>query len=181
LLVAIPLLGLVVTPLVGGGPLALSLGITGTARTLTVVVLAYAILRHQLLGLDVKVKWTVRRGTLAAVFIGVFLVVTQVAQNYLSQYGVLAGGIAAGVLLFALTPLQRFAERVADTAMPDVKAVSEMSGAERLAVYRDAAVQAWEDGTLDRSERALLDRLQKSLRLRPEEAMRVEQDAARSA
>jgi hypothetical protein len=153
----------------------------GVTRLLGVGILAYAILRHQLLGLDVRVKWTIRRGTLAAVFIVVFLVISQVAQNYLQQYGVLAGGVAAGVLLFALTPLQRFAERVADTAMPGVKPAGEMTGDERRRAYREAARIAWEDGTLSRDERAMLRGLQRAFGLTDADAQRIEREVEGAA
>jgi hypothetical protein len=159
-----------------------SFGMFGIARLVGMGLLTYAILRHQLLDIEVKLKWTINRGTLAGVFLAVFFIVAQLAQSYLSsELGLLAGGVAAGLMLFALTPLQRFAERVADTAMPGVKAASAMSAAERVQVYRDAAHEAWSDGVLERNERALLDKLQQSLRLSRDEAMRIEQEAARGA
>jgi hypothetical protein len=156
-------------------------GLPGVARTLTVLLLAYAILRGQLLDIDVKIKWGIRRGTLAAIFVGVFFVVSQIAQNYFAQYGVLAGGVAAGVLLFGLSPLQRLAERVADRAMPGVKSAGEMSHPERVALYRSQAQAAWEDGNMTRDERRLLDRLQQNLGLTREEASRLESEVAHGA
>lgn len=151
----------------------------GIARIAMVFLLGYAILKHQLLGIDVKVKWGIRRGTLAAMFVGVFFVVSQVAQNALQQYGVLIGGAAAGLLLFGLSPLQRFAERVADTAMPGVKAPSQMTYAERNALYLEQAKAAWADGVISRDERFLLDRLRTSLGVTGEEAIRLESEAAK--
>jgi hypothetical protein len=171
---AIALTAAMGTGFVGRGPPP------ATARVLTVAVLAYAILKHQLLGLDVKVKWTLTRGTLAGIFIAVFLVTTQVAQNYLSGYGPLVGGVAAGLLLFALTPLQRVAERVANVAMPSVKSVGEMAHPERASAYRQQAVVAWADGNVDRRDRAFLEALRNSLGLSHEEAARLESEAAAS-
>lgn len=44
------------------------------------------------------------------------------AQTFLTDvYGFVVGGVAAGLLLFAIHPLQRVAERVADAAMPGVR------------------------------------------------------------
>jgi hypothetical protein len=154
------------------------LGFGGFSRTLGAAVLAYAILRGQLLGIDLKVKWTIRRGTLAGIFIAVFFVVSQVAQNWLQQYGVLAGGVAAGLLLFGLTPLQRFAERVADTAMPGVKAPGEMTRDERVAFYREHLRLAYADGTVDRGERLMLRHAREHLGLDAELAERIEAEVA---
>jgi hypothetical protein len=93
--------------------------VRGVLRMGCVGVLGYAILHYQLLGLDVKVRWGVKRGTLVLVFVGVFFVVTQVAQNYLSNSeGPVLGGLAAGLLLFAISPIQRLAERLATSAVP---------------------------------------------------------------
>jgi hypothetical protein len=144
------------------------------------LLVTYAVVRCQLFDIDLKVKWTIRRGTLAAVFLVVFFVVAQLAQNVLSaEFGLVAGGVAAGLLLFAISPLQRFAERVADTAMPGVKGVGDMTPSERTVVYREAARQAWSDGHLDASERAMLDRLRGTLRLGTDEASRLESEASK--
>lgn len=153
-------------------------GLYGMARLVTVALLAYAILRHQLLGLDVKVKWTIRRGTLAAVFLAVFFVVAQMAQNYFAQYGVLVGGAAAGLLLFGLNPLQRFAERVADTAMPTVRAPGEMTTDDRLGLYREQLRVAYADGAVDRNERALLLSARSYLGISADEAEQLEREVS---
>jgi hypothetical protein len=174
---AVPLAAMLLVPLRASG---LPLSAVGLARTVSVLVLAYGILRTQLFGLDVKVKWTISRGTLAAIFIGVFFVVTQVAQNYLQQYGVLAGGVAAGLLLFAVTPLQRVAERVANVAMPGTKSVPEMSQGERASAYKQAALAAWRDGSVSRDERFMLDEMRAALGLPDDVAMRLEGEAARA-
>jgi uncharacterized membrane protein YebE (DUF533 family) len=114
-------------------------------------------------------------------FLAVFFVVAQLAQNFLSdEYGLVAGGVAAGLLLFALSPLQRIAEGVANTAMPGVKSFNEMSHAERLEAYLRSARIAWADGAIDRSERAMLDGLRETLGLSTEETTRLESEAARS-
>jgi hypothetical protein len=173
----LPLAGLMVTALPGDLPR--TLGTNGIARILTVALLAYGILRYQVLGLEVKVKWSVSRGTLAGVFLAVFFIVAQLAQNYLSsELGLLAGGVAAGLMLFALTPLQRFAERVADTAMPGVKPVGAMSHDDRVALYRDQLRAAWADGTLTQDERRMLAIARERLRITDAEAMRCEREVA---
>lgn len=139
----------------------------------------YALVRHRLFEVDVKIKWTISRGTMAAAFLAVFFVVAQLAQAYLtSEYGLLLGGVSAGLLLFVLSPLQRLAERVAETAMPGVKPASAMDQSERLRAYLESARVAWADGVLDKSERAMLERLRETLGLSLEDASRLEREAA---
>ena len=120
-------------------------------------------------------------GTIPA-FLAVFFVVAQLAQNYLAGvYGWLAGGVAAGLLIFALSPLQHFAERVANAAMPGVRSIAEMAHPERLDLYREQAGLMWADGVIDRQERALLDSLRKRLGLSHEEAASIESEASRNS
>jgi hypothetical protein len=98
----------------GGG------GGNGAARVLSVALLAYAILRAQLLGIDVKVRWTLSKSTLAAVFIAVFFVASEAAQQFFGEQfesGYL-GILAAGALVFAIAPLSRVADRIAAKAVP---------------------------------------------------------------
>jgi hypothetical protein len=139
---------------------------------------AYAIVKHQLFDIDVRIKWTISRGTLAAIFVAVFFVVAQVAQTFLTaEYGLLLGGASAGLLLFALNPLQRLAESVANVAMPGVRSVVEMNHPERSALYREHARIAWADGAVDKNERMLLNHLREGLGLSAEEALRLETEA----
>lgn len=181
LALALPLAALLAHPLLG--PVPGDAGLNGGMRLLTVAILAYAILRHQLLDIDVKVRWGIRQSTLAGVFIGVFFVVSEGAQQFLAddQAGLGLGpylGIAAtGLLVFALAPLQQAAERLATAAVPGAKAVGEMSRDERAELYRAMTRTAWQDGVLDRNERALLKELQQRLALTPAEAERLEAEA----
>ena len=97
--------------------------------TLTLVftaLLGYGILRYQLLDIDLKIKKAIGRATVATIFAASFFVAAVTAENFLTdRYGWVVGGVAAGLLLFALTPLQRFSEHVADRAMPHVRDDSE--------------------------------------------------------
>ncbi|HLE96634.1 MAG TPA: hypothetical protein VI997_04620 [Candidatus Thermoplasmatota archaeon] len=152
------------------------------------VLVAYALVRQRLFDVDVKIKWTIKRGTLAAVFLAVFFVVAQLAQTFFTEsYGLVVGGVAAGLLLFAIAPLQRMAERVADRAMPgvtDLRALAEASGKEEA--YRAALEMALADRVITRHEERALAKLAhelgipgpRALDLR-EEAERASSDAAR--
>ncbi|MCA1812799.1 MAG: hypothetical protein LC624_02475 [Halobacteriales archaeon] len=181
LMLAVPLLSMLID--VAVGPLALRVGPPqfGIARTLGVLVLAYAILRHQLLGIDVRVKWTLRQSTVAAAFIGVFFVVSNGAQTlFQSTLGPYLGIAAAGLLIFAIAPLQRAAERLADAAMPGVKPAGDMGPDERTRAYRDAARVPWADGAISKDERALLDQLRETFGLSYEEAALLEREGAKA-
>jgi hypothetical protein len=153
----------------------------GIARIVAVVLLGFGILRYQLLGMDVKVKITIRRSAFAGIFVAVFFVVSQIAQNLLNdQLGWALGGIAAGLLLFLAAPLLRFAGGIADAVIPDAKPVAQMTHPERAALYRENAAFAWADGVLDRKERLLLNNLRDQLGIPAAEAARLEEEALKA-
>ncbi|HLF16387.1 MAG TPA: hypothetical protein VI796_03015 [Candidatus Thermoplasmatota archaeon] len=156
--------------------------ILGLWRILLPALVAYALVRHRLFGFDVRIKWTLNRGFIAAIFLAVFFVVAQVAQNMLNNsFGWAIGGVAAGLLMFGLTPLQRIAERFSQAVMPHTKPVSEMAHPERLDLFREQAFLVWSDGTMGPKERSLLDQLRDRLGVSYEDAARIEHQAAKSA
>jgi hypothetical protein len=175
LVLAAPLLGLVSWALGQSGGF-------GISRTLGVLLLGYAILRLQLLDIDVKLKWTIKRGTLAAVFLAVFFVVAQLAQNFLSQsYGLLLGGASAGLLLFAIAPLQRMAERVANAAMPGVGGAPEHRQSRAAEAYTFALRMAYADKVLTREEERGLAVLAEELGLAHTTALALREEVEREA
>lgn len=152
--------------------------------TLTLAgLVAYALGRHQLFEIDVKIRLAISRTTLASLFVAVFFVVSEGTAALVGErlggdsVAAVIGILAAGLLLFALHPLQHWASRVAEKAMPHVKSVRDMTNEERLALYRDQAELAWLDGSLTAKERLLLDQLRDRIGLTPEEAYRLERAA----
>lgn len=138
-----------------------------------VPLLAYGILKTHLLDLQVKV--TIRRGTLGGIFLAVFFIFSQVGQNLINAtFGMVTGGLAAGLLLFAIAPLQRLAERVANMAMPGVKTIPEMEVPERVNLYKEQLERAWSDGSLSKKERLMLDNLRERLGITRESALHLE-------
>jgi uncharacterized membrane protein YebE (DUF533 family) len=180
LVLGLVLVGMALRAVSGSAAEAQNTGANGLARTLGVLVLAYAILRHQLLGIDLKVKWGIRQSTVAAAFVGVFFVVSESASTFFAEsvLGPYLGIAAAGLLIFAMAPLQRAAEGIANAAMPGVRAPSEMAPDERLSVYRDQLRAAYADGAVDRSERMLLESLRARLAISAEDALRIEREVA---
>jgi hypothetical protein len=128
------------------------------ARFTCLAVLSYAIVRQQLFDLDMRLKVTLSRSTMAAVFLAVFFVVAQLAQNFLSAtYGWSMGGIAAGLLLFAITPIQRAAERLSDKALPSVQPGDPAYVLRKKRdAYRHVYAAAWSDGRMTAKEARLL-------------------------
>lgn len=144
-----------------------------------VPLMAYGIATAQMMDVDLRIKVGLRRGTIAAAFLVVFVGVAEVAQNYLSnEFGYVAGGAAAGILLLAIAPLQRIAERVGDAAMPSVKATPEYLAYRKFEVYRAALEGALDNGEITHRERAVLVRLRDSLGLDAAVATQMERELA---
>lgn len=140
-------------------------------------IMAYAILKHHLFDIDVRIRWTIRQGTVATVFLGVLILVGQVAQNLLGDVlGWGLGGLAAAALLFALAPLQRLAERVASATMPRATGTTEYFAFKKLEVYQAALEGAWRDDSITDRERTTLARLRAKLGISPSDAARLEHD-----
>ncbi len=172
---------------IGGGVFVASYGgvtanltVVGLSRLVTAGLVAYALLRSNLLEIDLVIKWTIKRGTVVGILLAAFFVASQLAQAILPGVlgGPIVGGIVVGLLLFAIAPLQRFAERLSDKAMPNAKHVEELGKDERTAIYLDMARMAWKDGTINRTERSMLNELQVKLGLSDAAAKKLEDQAA---
>lgn len=157
--------------------IVLEVGVVAQAAVLT-----HGIVKTQLFDVELKIKWTIRKGTLAAAFVGVFFVVSEGAQTLLSaQMGPVAGLLAAGALVFAIAPLQRFADGLADRAMPRVQDTEEYRLVRKREVYRAAVETALEEGgDITPKERGMLATLQDQLDIGAKDAHDIER-AARAA
>lgn len=153
----------------------------GIPRGASALILAYAVLQHQLLGLDLRVRWAISRSTLGAIFVAAFFVASALAQRYFEgTYGPILGLLAAGMLVFALAPLQRLADRIATAAVPLATATVAASAlpldarAERI--YRRAVRAAIDDGTVTRAEEEHLAHIAHELGLTHLDALRIRRD-----
>lgn len=146
-------------------------GIFGLARFLAVAILAYAILRHQLLDIDVRVRWTVSKSTLAAVFVTVMFIVSEGAQEVFGEFSgsEFVGIAAAAGLVFFIAPLQRFADRLAVHAVPS----TQVQIRDPISIYAAALRAAMADGSLTRDEERVLAEVQEGLRISAPEALKV--------
>ncbi len=140
-----------------------------------VVMTAYGIASAHLFDIDLRLKWTLERGTVAAVFVAVFFVVSEGTATFLSdRLGSLLGLLATGALVFALAPLQRASERLAGAAMPAVVDTPEYRTFRKEQIYGEALAEALRDGAVTPVERAILDRLRATLELDEEVALDLE-------
>jgi len=138
--------------------------------------IAYGILRTHLFDIDLKIRWTIRQSTVAAVFVAVFYVVTEAADRYLAaEFGNWFGLLATAILVLFLTPLQHFAERVASLAMPGTNDSPEYEAYRKLQVF-EAALRDALPGGISGKERALLNHLRDSLGVSPASAAALERD-----
>lgn len=144
-----------------------SSGAYGASRIVTTALLAYAILRHRLFDIDLRIKRGLHRSTVVAAFVALYVVAAGAAQLALAPQAAAWAGIAfTAVLVLFLAPLQRAAQRVVDTAMPGVEATPEYLTARKLDVYRAALDQCIAaDGTLAEPQLAMLAALREELGL----------------
>lgn len=142
---------------------------------LAVPLIAYGILRTHLLDIDLRVQWTIKQSTLATIIVTLVFLVSEGADRVLSaELGNWAGLLAAAVIVFFLTPLQRFAENVASVAMPNTRNTPEYTMFRKMQVYEEAVSEAHYEGGISDKERALLVRLRDSLSITESDAMAIE-------
>lgn len=143
---------------------------------LAVPLIAYGILKTQLFDIDLKIQWTIRQSTVAAVFVAVFYIVTEGADRlFEAELGSWVGLLASALLIFFLSPLQRFAERFAGAVMPNTSDTPEYAAYRKMQVYEAALVDALPGGVSDK-ERALLIHLRESLGISAADADALERD-----
>lgn len=143
-----------------------------------VPLVAYGVLRVQLFDVDLRIKRTIKRSTVAAAFVATFFIVSELAGNYLSnQLGTVLGVIGTGALMFFLDPIQRAAERLSNAAMPNTQDTPEYETFRKLQVYETAVHAALEDGHISERQRRVLDSMVKSMGIDTSVADRLENDA----
>jgi hypothetical protein len=137
--------------------------------------IAYGILRSQLFGIDLKIRWTIKQSTLATIVVTFVFLVSEGADRFLSaELGNITGLLAAAVVVFFLAPLQRIAEGVASKAMPNTSNTPEYAAFRKMQVYEEAVCDAHQEGGISAKERALLTRLRDSLGISESDAEAIE-------
>lgn len=136
----------------------------------------YGVLRYSLFDIDLKLKASVWRSIVAASFVAVYFLVTEIATVWFSDVSGSDywGVFAAGALLLLLQPLQKIAEQLADRLMPGTRPLGALGDPEQLAFYREQVDLMWMDGHLSARDRKALANLREHLKLDPGDAERVE-------
>lgn len=143
----------------------------GVARIASSVLLAYSIVRHQAFGFERRLRFTIRSTTLGAIFITVFFVASEAAQQVFSQRaGPYVGIAAAGGLVFVLAPLQHLADRVAKAAVPSAADAADGLSSRRLA-YQETARRLLADGELSPRDERILANLAQELGIGARDAL----------
>jgi hypothetical protein len=160
----------------------LSLFVSGLWTLALPVLVTYALVRHQLFGIDLQVKRTIRGSVLLGAFVAAYFLASEGAESLVSDAaGPWFGLGAAALLTLVQGPLQRTATRVAEAAMPGVRPPGELGMEERRALYREQALAVWSDGRLTAKDRRLLEVARTRLGLDQGEARALEEEARRLA
>jgi hypothetical protein len=142
-----------------------------------VPLVAYGVLRVQLFDVDLRLKRTLKRSTVAATFVATFFVVSELAGDYLSsQFGTVLGILCTGALVFMFEPIQRAAERLSNAAMPNTLDTPEYESFRKLQVYESALHAALEDGHISERQRRVLNSMMGSMGVDANVAERLEND-----
>ncbi len=148
------------------------------ALILYVPLVAYGVLRVQLFDVDLRLKRTLKRSTIAAAFVATFFVVSELAGEFLSsQLGTVLGIVVTGGLVFFLDPIQRAAERLSNAAMPNTVQTPEYENYRKLQVYESALQAALEDGHISQRQRRVLDSMVTTMGIDAKLAQQLENDA----
>lgn len=129
-----------------------------------VPLIAYGILRTQLFDIDLKIRWTLKQSTFAAIVVVITFVISEgVEMLVAAELGDKWGLVAAGVAVLFLKPLQAFAERVVSLLMPNTRNTPEYKASRKAQVYEEAVAEAHAEGGISDKERSLLVRLRDTL------------------
>ncbi len=153
------------------------LGTFGFTRPVGVVLLAVAVVKYDLMGVPLP-KLALHRSVVAGGALVTLFIVAEIAQNFLSsEYGLVMGGIIAGLVLFAANPIQRAAERLTERAAPDSKDAKDPRSSEET--FRVTLRKYLADGHVTREEEGHIARLASRLGIDAERAhtLRVEAEA----
>jgi hypothetical protein len=148
------------------------------AVILYVPLVAYGVLRVQLFDVDLRIKRTIKRSTIAAAFVATFFIVSESAGNYLSsQFGTVLGVLGTAALIFFLDPIQRAAEKLSDAAMPNTHDTPEYEIFRKLQVYESAVRAALEDGHISDRQRRVLTSMIETMGIDAKVAEALENDS----
>ncbi len=143
---------------------------------LYIPIVAYGIFSVRLLNIKLQVRRGVQHGTLAAVFVAIFFLISEGAASLLSErFGTVVGLLGATLIVFLVSPLHRLSEWLSGQVVP-INEGSEYQAYRKLQMYAVAVEDALAYGEIGAAQRTLLDRLRDSLKMSPDDARRIEAD-----
>lgn len=159
-------------------PLAQANAVHLAIDAVSLLFLWYGVARYRVLDVDVSLRRGVIGGTIAAAFLAVFFIVSEIAQVFLSQrYGPYLGVAASGALVFALAPLARLGERIGASALPRATGTETYLAYRKMELYRVALEGALQDGVASPREARALVRLREELGITADEHALLEREA----
>ncbi len=144
------------------------------ASMLYMPLVVFAILRLQLLDIELHAKVTIKGGTMAALVGGLMLVGSEVIETVFDieqWYSAVAIGLIAAMLA---KPIGQFGARVADRMLPGVEDTPQYRTVRACELYRSALEDSMRDGTITERERNMLNRMAENLELPSETVRRIE-------
>lgn len=142
------------------------------------IVASFAVLGHQILDIDLKIKRGISRAPVAAVIAGAVFLISEGIEIWLdirsTVPALVAAGVVTGAVALAFRPLLHLGDRLAERVLPGVEDTASYHERRAREVYRAALENAVVDGVVTDAERAVLDGLQKDLGLGAAEARRLE-------
>ncbi|MFT5770161.1 MAG: hypothetical protein ACI9H8_002145, partial [Lysobacterales bacterium] len=140
-------------------------------------IIAYGILKLQMLDIEIRLKSTVKNSVRAGIFVALFYVISEGADTLVSsQIGGLIGFAASALLTLFLTPLQSWADRFSSSMVStDINNV-DYADTRSLQMYSAAVEETLAYGEITKGHISLLDRLKESLQVSQEDATRLELD-----
>lgn len=142
----------------------------------------YAAARHKFLDIDLQLRWTIKQSTIWGALLLVFFIVTEISKLLLAEeFGLLVGGVATGIMLFAIAPLHHLAERLSHVAVPAAEDPEAYRAFRKYELYHAAFEGMSTDGHLTTKEVQVLEKLRVKLGLSKRLAREIEHDVRQEA
>lgn len=156
--------------------------LAGVWRLSLPVLATYALVRYQLFDIDFKVRSAIHYGFVVMAFALVFVLVSESIEGVVAdRYGDIIGLTAAALLAFALRPLERLGERIAQHLMPHTLPFDRLDADQRSTLFAEQLALALQDGHVTPKEREMLNRLRDRLGLTASTAQSLESKWASQA
>lgn len=135
---------------------------------------AYGVLATHLFDIDLKVRWTLHRGTVLGVLALVFFLVKEGSEYLLPLEGLVPSLVGAAVIAICAAPFWRILGRGVDRLFPTVRATPDYLEPRKHEVYQATVEAMLLDGSLGERDRSILQDLRLRFGIDPDVADRLE-------